>query len=237
MIIAGLQKLTLVDYPGKLACTVFLAGCNFRCPWCYNPELVLPEKIKKNSQITKKDFFNFLKFRKNLLDGVVICGGEPTLNKDLPIFCKNIKKMGYLVKLDTNGSNPEMIKNLIDEKLIDYIAMDVKAPKKEYAQATGLKISGLKNLLKNIEKSIEILKQADIDYEFRTTMIPKLLSKKDIVEIAQWIGPARKYCLQNFQKEKDTVNPEFKGVNPCLKEYLSDIQKIISPYFEICEVR
>jgi len=232
MIIAGLQKLTLVDYPEKLACTVFLAGCNFRCPWCYNPELVLPEKIKNNSQITKKDFFDFLKFRMNLLDGVVICGGEPTLNKDLPIFCKKIKEMGYLIKLDTNGSNPEMIKNLIDEKLIDYIAMDVKAPKEKYKEATGAK-----NDIKQIQKSIDILKKRGVNYEFRTTMIPKLLSKRDIVEIAQWIGPAKKYCLQNFQKERDTVNPGFKGINPCLKEYLSDIQNIISPYFEICEVR
>jgi len=232
MIIAGLQELTLVDYPEKLACTIFLAGCNFRCPWCYNPELVLPEKIKDNSQITKKDFFDFLKFRINLLDGVVICGGEPTLNKDLPIFCKKIKKMGYAIKLDTNGSNPEMISNLVDEKLIDYIAMDVKAPREKYKEATGAKID-----IKQIQKSIDILKKGGVDYEFRTTMIPKLLSKKDIVEIVQWIGPARKYCLQNFQKERDTVNPEFKGISPCLKEYLSDIQNIISPYFEICEVR
>ena len=237
MIIAGLQKLTLVDYPEKLACTIFLAGCNYRCPWCYNPELVLPERIENNSKITKRDFFDFLKFRKNLLDGVVICGGEPTLNNDLPIFCKNIKKMGYLVKLDTNGSNPEMIKNLIDEKLIDYIAMDIKAPKGKYVQATGLKSSYLEKLLKNIEKSINILKQEDIDYEFRTTMIPKLLGKKDIIEIVRWIGPAKKYCLQNFQGERDTVNPKFKGINPCLKEYLSDIQNIISPFFDICEVR
>ena len=232
MILAGLQKLTLVDYPEKLACTVFLAGCNFRCPWCYNPELVLPEKIKDNSQITKKDFFNFLKYRINLLDGVVICGGEPTLNKDLPIFCKKIKKMGYLIKLDTNGSNPEIISNLIDEKLIDYIAMDIKAPKEKYKEATGAKID-----IKQIQKSIDILKKGGVNYEFRTTMIPKLLSKKDIVKIVRWIGPAKKYCLQNFQEERDTVNPEFKGINPCLREYLSDIQKIISPYFEICEVR
>ena len=232
MILAGLQKLTLVDYPEKLACTVFLAGCNFRCPWCYNPELVLPEKIKDNSQITKKDFFNFLKYRINLLDGVVICGGEPTLNKDLPIFCKKIKKMGYAIKLDTNGSNPEIISNLIDEKLIDYIAMDIKAPKEKYKEATGAKID-----IKQIQKSIDILKKGGVNYEFRTTMIPKLLGKEDVIEIARWIGPAKKYCLQNFQKERDTVNPKFKGINPCLKEYLLDIQKIISPFFEICEVR
>jgi pyruvate formate lyase activating enzyme len=232
MIIAGLQKLTLVDYPGKLACTVFLAGCNFRCPWCYNPELVLPEKIEKGFKMTKKDFFDFLKFRTNLLDGVVVCGGEPTLNKDLPIFCKRIKKMGYLIKLDTNGSNPEMIKVLINEKLIDYVAMDIKAPKQKYKEATGSKID-----IKQIQKSIDILKKGKVNYEFRTTMIPKLLGKEDIIEIVRWIGPAKKYFLQSFQGERDTINSDFKGVNPCLKEYLFDIKKVISPFFEICDVR
>ena len=237
MIIAGLQKLTLIDYPEKLACTVFLAGCNFRCPWCYNPELVLPKKIENGPKITKKDFFDFLKFRTNLLDGIVVCGGEPTLSKDLPAFCKKIKEMGYLIKLDTNGSNPEMIKNLIDEKLINYIAMDVKAPKEKYAQAINLEKFFAKDLLENIKKSIDILKQGDIDYEFRTTMIPKLLGKEDIIEIVRWIGPAKKYCLQNFHAERNTVDPKLKGTNSCLKEYLFDIQKIISPFFEICEVR
>ncbi len=232
MIIAGLQKLTLVDYPGKLACTVFLAGCNFRCPWCYNPELVLPEKIEKGFKMTKKDFFDFLKFRTNLLDGVVICGGEPTLNKDLPVFCKRIKKMGYLIKLDSNGSNPEMIKDLINEKLIDYVAMDIKAPKQKYKEATGSKID-----IKQIQKSIDILKEGKVNYEFRTTMIPKLLGKEDIIEIVRWIGPAKKYFLQSFQGERDTINSDFKDINPCLKEYLFDIKKVISPFFEICDVR
>ena len=232
MIIAGLQKLTLVDYPEKLACTVFLAGCNFRCPWCYNPELVLPEKIKKGFKMTKKDFFDFLKFRTNLLDGVVICGGEPTLNKDLPVFCKRIKKMGYLIKLDSNGSNPEMIKDLINEKLIDYVAMDIKAPKQKYKEATGSKID-----IKQIQKSIDILKEGKVNYEFRTTMIPKLLGKEDIIEIVRWIGPAKKYFLQSFQGERDTINSDFKDINPCLKEYLFDIKKVISPFFEICDVR
>ncbi|MDP2930763.1 MAG: anaerobic ribonucleoside-triphosphate reductase activating protein [bacterium] len=128
MIIAGLQKTTLIDYPAKIACTVFLAGCNFRCPWCYSSELVLPEKIKKQSQISARDFFKFLKGKKGLLDGIVLCGGEPSLNKDLPVFIKKIKKMGFLVKLDTNGSNPEMLKRLIKQKLVDYVAMDIKAP-------------------------------------------------------------------------------------------------------------
>ena len=119
MQIGGLEKLTLIDYPGKIACTVFLIGCNFRCPFCYSSELVLPEKIKKQPIISEKEFFAFLKQRKSLLEGVVICGGEPTIHKDLPVFIKKIKKLGFLVKLDTNGSNPEMLKMLISKRLVD----------------------------------------------------------------------------------------------------------------------
>jgi pyruvate formate lyase activating enzyme len=122
MKIAGLQKLTLIDYPQTLACTVFLVGCNFRCPFCYNSELVLPEKINKNSQISEKEFFNFLKERKGYLEGVCIGGGEPTTLTDLPEFAKRIKKLGYKVKIDTNGSNPQMLENLIEKNLVDYIA-------------------------------------------------------------------------------------------------------------------
>ena len=127
MIIAGLQKTTLIDYPGKIACVVFLAGCNFRCPWCYSSELVLPLKIVKQPRISEKEFFDFLRQRQGLLEGVVICGGEPTINKELPQFIEKIKNLGYSVKLDTNGSNPEMLKDLVNAKLIDYVAMDIKA--------------------------------------------------------------------------------------------------------------
>ncbi|MBU3934821.1 anaerobic ribonucleoside-triphosphate reductase activating protein, partial [Patescibacteria group bacterium] len=123
MKIGGLQRTTLIDYPGKIAATVFLSGCNFFCPWCYSPELVLPEKIKKQPKVSEKEFFAFLKERQGLLGGVVICGGEPTMQKGLPDFIKKIKKLGFSVKLDTNGSNPRMLKDLIDKKLIDYVAM------------------------------------------------------------------------------------------------------------------
>lgn len=138
MEIGGLQKLTLIDFPGKLACTVFLIGCPFRCPFCYNLELVLPELIEKQPRISQKEFFNFLKEKKGLLDGVCITGGEPTANSDLPDFCQKIKEMGFLVKLDTDGYDPEMMKKLIDEKLIDYLALDVKAPKEKYGKLIGI---------------------------------------------------------------------------------------------------
>ena len=237
MKIGGLQKLTLIDYPGKIACTVFLAGCNYQCPWCHNPELVLSEEIEKSPRIPEKDFFNFLKLRKNLLEAVVVCGGEPCINKDLPEFCQKIKKLGYLVKLDTNGSNPKILKDLIDKKLVDYVAMDVKAPKEKYMEAIGLKKNFSNHLLKNVKESIDILKEGKIDYEFKTTMIPGLLGKEDIVKIVKWIGPAKRYYLQNFKPGGNTINPDFKNMKPCLDEYLLDIQKAVAPFFEICQIR
>ena len=229
MNIGGLQKLTLIDYPGRVACTVFLIGCNFRCGYCYNPELVLPEQIKNQSIISEKEFFIFLKKRKGLLEGVVICGGEPTtqanevsaasqgntkcstsIHKGLIDFIKKIKKLGYLVKLDTNGSNPEMLKRLINEKLIDYVAMDIKAPlsQEKYEKVTGVKID-----INKVKKSIELIKNSGLDYEFRTTVIPTIHTKEDIVQITKEISPAKKYFLQNFRPEK-TIDQKFEKIKP-----------------------
>jgi len=231
MIIAGLQKITLIDYPKKIAATVFLAGCNFRCPWCYSAELVLPEKIKKQPKLSEREFFDFLEERKGMLEGIVLCGGEPTINKDLPGFAAKIKKFGYSIKLDTNGSNPKMLRKLIDDKLINYVAMDVKLPKEKYPEIFRGEIK-----IQDIEKSIEILKENEIDYEFRTTVIPTVLDKQEIFKIAKWISPAKKYYLQNFRAEK-TINPKFEKVKPYPEEYLLEIQKEISPLFEICQTR
>jgi len=231
MKIGGLQKLTLIDFPGKLAATVFLIGCNFRCPWCYSKELVLPEEIKKQPQISEKDFFAFLKERKGLLEGVVICGGEPTVQRDLSSFIKKIKKMGYVVKLDTNGSNPKMLKNLINKKLIDYVAMDIKLPKEKYPEIFKRKVK-----IKDIEESVKILKDGKINYEFRTTVIPTVLKKEDVIKIAKWIKDAPKYYLQEFRPEK-TIDPKFEKVKPYPEKYLLEIQKAISPFFETCQIR
>ena len=246
MIIGGLQKLTLIDYPGKLACTVFCAGCNYRCGFCYNPELVLPDKIMSQPKISEKEFFDFLAKRKNLLDGVCISGGEPSVNQDLPDFCEKIKNMGYFIKLDTNGSHPEMLKNLIGQKLVDYIALDIKAPPKKYIQIIGMQnqmILGkdqsdfwLNKIVENIEKSIELLKQEQINSEFRTTIVPALLTKKDILKIAKWISPAEKYFLQQFRPEK-TIDPELAKIKPYSQKYLLEIQKSVAPFFQTCEIR
>ncbi len=236
MQIGGLQKLTLIDFPGRLAATVFLTGCDFRCPFCYSAELVLPQKIKSQPKLSQKEFFDFLKDRKGLLEGVVICGGEPTINRNLAQFIKKIKDLGYLVKLDTNGSNPVMLKTLIDKKLIDYVAMDVKAPKEKYKEVVGLLGCWTDKILRNIEKSINILKESKIDFEFRTTVIPNLLKKEDILKIAHWIKPAPKYFLQNFRPEK-TIDPKFEKIKPYPQEYLLEIQKAISPFFDVCQIR
>ncbi|PIV41894.1 MAG: anaerobic ribonucleoside-triphosphate reductase activating protein [Candidatus Nealsonbacteria bacterium CG_4_10_14_0_2_um_filter_40_15] len=224
MEIGGLEKSTLIDYPAKVACTVFLVGCNFRCPFCYSSELVLPEKIKSQPRISEKEFFDFLKKRKGLLEGVVICGGEPTQNKDLPDFIKKIKKLGYRVKLDTNGSSPEILAKLIGEKLIDYVAMDIKAPKERYYKATGVKVD-----IKKIQKSIDILKRGKVDYELRSTILPKLHTKEDIVNMAKWIRNAKVYYLQQFRPEK-TIDPEYEQYKPFSQEELKSIQKECSKY-------
>lgn len=234
MIIGGLQKITLIDFPGKVACTVFLSGCNFRCPWCYSRELVLPQNIEVQPKISEKQFFDFLKTRQGLLSGIVICGGEPTTHQDLPPFIKKIKKMNFSVKLDTNGSNPRALESLLKDHLLDYVAMDIKASSAQfskYDQATGIKAD-----LQKIKESINLIKNSNIDYEFRTTMVPHIHTKEDIIEIAKWLTPAKKYCLQNFLPER-TIDPEFEKQKPFLNQDLLDIQKIIAPLFEACEIR
>lgn len=231
MKIGGLQKTTLIDFPGRIAATVFLVGCNFSCPWCYSSEIVLPEKIKDHPLISEKEFFKFLKERKGLLEGVVVCGGEPTVYKDLPSFIRKIKKMGYFVKLDTNGSNPKMLEGLIKKNLIDYVAMDVKLPKGRYKEVFGGKTGA-----EDIERSIKILNGSKIDFEFRTTIVPTIHQKEDILEIVRWISPAKKYFLQNFRAEK-TIDPAFIEIKPYSQEWLLEVQKIIAPFFEICQIR
>jgi len=256
MRIGGLQKLTLIDYPRRVACTVFLIGCNFQCPWCYNPELVLPDPPKfskrklERVKISEKIFFQFLKQRKKLLEGVVVCGGEPTIHKNLPEFIKKIKKFGYLVKLDTNGSNPEILEKLIDNKLIDYVAMDIKAPigaetqnakrktqnnnlklKTKYEQAMGVRIN-----LKDIKKSIEIIKNSGVDYEFRTTVVPGIHTKEDIIQIAKEISFAKKYFLQNFWPDK-TIDLKFEKIKPYSDEWLLEVQKSTVKFCKNCQIR
>lgn len=180
MNIAGLQKLTLLDYPDRVACTVFLQGCNFRCPFCHNSDL-LPGTGP--ACMEEEDFFTFLNSRKGLLDGVCITGGEPTLQKDLPEFIKRIKELGFAVKLDTNGSCPEILKALIQAGLVDYVAMDIKNSPEKYAETAGM--AG--KLLNAVEESIGILLTEKVDYEFRTTVVAEFHDEASVTDMGQWL--------------------------------------------------
>lgn len=201
MMIGGLHKTSLIDYPGKICAIVFTQGCNFRCPYCHNPELVEPELFQ--NPIEAEEILFFLKTRIKKLDAVEITGGEPTLQKDLMKFITAIKNMGFLVKLDTNGSNPKIIKKLLNENLIDYIAMDIKAPLKKYTAVTGIKVN-----INKIKESIYLIKNSEINYEFRTTIVKPLLTKEDLIEISKLIKGADLYVLQKFISSK-TLDPDF----------------------------
>ncbi|MBP8017018.1 anaerobic ribonucleoside-triphosphate reductase activating protein, partial [Candidatus Gracilibacteria bacterium] len=205
MQIAGIKKTSLLDYPGKIATIIFTLGCNFRCHYCHNPDFVLPEKIKliKDDLITEKAFFNFLEKRVGFIDGVVITGGEPTLQKDLYEFIKKIKKMGFLIKLDSNGRDPKILKRLIKNKLVDYIAMDIKNPIKKYKKIVNINLN-----LPAYEESIKIILNSDIDHEFRTTVVSGHHTKKDIENIGKLISGAKAYYIQNYES-KINLNPKF----------------------------
>jgi len=236
MKICALQKTTLIDYPGHVACTVFLAGCNFRCPWCYSKELVLPELIAKQAEISQEELLEFLKEKQGYLQGVVLCGGEPTVNSGLPEFIKKIKDLGFLVKLDTNGSNPKMLKELIDQNLLDYVAMDIKLPKDRYSLVFGDKLS-----VDDIEQSIKILKNSNIDFEFRTTCAPGVHVPDDLAQMAKWIGneitgKAPKYFLQNFRPERN-IDPKFETERPFPPEFFNVALEKIKPFAVVCRLR
>jgi len=234
MIIAGLQKSTLIDYPDKIACIVFLAGCNFRCPWCYSAELVLPLKIATQPRFLEKDILDFLRTRQGLLDGVVICGGEPTINKDLLLFLEKIKELGFATKLDTNGTNPKMLKELVERRLIDYVAMDIKSSL-ENPIYKNIFTENLK--MEDVKESVEFLKNGRLDFEFRTTCVPGIHKKEEFLDIAKWIGGKNvKYYLQSFVGQK-TIDPTFENVRPFEDKFLQEIAKEISPHFKACQLR
>lgn len=240
MIIGGLEKLTLLDYPDHLAAIIFTQGCNFRCHFCYNPMLVLPrkggdeKKIKEKgfSPLSNKNLFLFLTERFGRLEGVVITGGEPTLHPDLPSFIKRIKTIGYLVKLDTNGTNPKMLAGLIKDKLIDYIAMDLKAPLAKYAAVVGAPVD-----CKNIAKSVNIIRRSGLPYEFRTTVVPGLLGKDDFEAMGKIIKGAQKWYLQNFKSDTGLVDDNFERQPGYPAKEMAEFAAIGKKYVDFCEVR
>ena len=208
MIIGGLERLSLLDYPGKLAAIVFTAGCNFRCRYCYNPMFVLPQRVADSAQsegrpaVTVDDLLAFLRQRRSKLEAVVVTGGEPTLQPDLPEYLARVKALGYLIKLDTNGTNPEMLERLLAERLVDYWAMDVKAPWAKYKRVTQVAWPWQK-----LAESVKIIKDSSRPYEFRTTVVPRLLSGDDILAIAEQLKPVKRWYLQNFMANPDLVDP------------------------------
>jgi len=210
MKILGIQKQSLIEYPDKISTVIFLGGCNLRCSFCYVPHLVLPEEIEKQKEISQKEIFSFLKERRNFLEAVAVSGGEPTLNRDLPDFIEKIKELGYLVELETNGTNSEMLKYLIDKKLVDYVAMDIKQRLddfKEYKEITGGVLT--EEMFENIKESLKTLLSGKIDYQLRTTIMKEFYKKEDILEICKEIQGAKIYYLQNYQKNNTISGKNF----------------------------
>jgi pyruvate formate lyase activating enzyme len=228
MKIGGLQKTSLLDYPGILSAIIWTAGCNFRCPFCYNKQLVLG----KTEMISEETILSFLEKRRDVLEGLSISGGEPLLQEDIVDFTEKVKKLNYLIKIDTNGAFPEKLKELIDKKLVDYVSMDVKAPKEKYDQLVGVKTD-----LSKIEQSIDLIKNEAPDYEFKTTIVPGMLDKKDIVEIAKWLEGSKQFYLQQFKSDSPLVSSKLNDVAPYSKEKLSEMLHEIKPFFKNCSLR
>lgn len=226
MHIVGLQKLTLLDYPGKVACTVFLSGCNLRCPYCHNAELISGKYT--GEKISQSAFEAFLDSRAGKTDGVCISGGEPTLCAKLPDFIKTIRKKGFSVKLDTNGTNPDMLRKLMEEKLIDYAAMDIKNSRTRYDETCGAKV------LPQAEQSVRLLMNGNIDYEFRTTVCKPLHTLNDMKDIGLWLKGAKRYFIQQFAVSDNVPD---KRLTPFSEEEMTQLKNAVLPYIPNTHIR
>ncbi|MGB3345922.1 MAG: anaerobic ribonucleoside-triphosphate reductase activating protein [Candidatus Humimicrobiia bacterium] len=250
MIIGGLQKFSLIDYPHKISAIIFTIGCNFRCPFCHNPELVNPKLYLK--KISENNVFEFLESRREKLDAVVITGGEPTLHKDLHQFISKLKSMGFLIKLDTNGTSPRILNKLINDNLLDYLAMDIKGSLDKYEEIVGTKVN-----LEKINESIKIIlnlnkcnktkdvlnKEIDyksidtkINYEFRTTVLPKFHNEDEIHKIGKLVNGAKLFILQKFYPSK-TLNLKFLKENQFSDDQMLKFKKILENYVQKCLIR
>lgn len=245
MKIGGLEKMTLIDFPGEIAAIVFTQGCNFRCQFCYNPMLVWPilqdselkypsidGKSGDHSSIDESGLFAYLESRKGKLDGVVITGGEPTLHPDLPEFIEKIREMGFKIKLDSNGTNPEMLKKIFSRKLVDYVAMDIKAPIDRYQEIVNVKVNK-----EDIKESIDIIINSGVPYEFRTTLVPGLASVEDVEKMGELISGANKWYLQAFKSDVDLMNKDLQGGRAFSPTEISAMQVIGQKYVQECIVR
>ena len=218
MTIAGLQKTTLLDYPGKVACTVFLRGCNFRCPFCQNGEILEGGE----GDVTQEELLSFLQKRKGILDGVCVSGGEPLLQTDTPALLRAIKSLGYSVKLDTNGAFPDRLKALCAEKLVDFVAMDIKNSPQNYEKTAGVKVN-----MDAIAESAAFLLTGSVAYEFRTTVVKELHKGEDFVRIGQWLRGAKRYFLQTFRDSDSVLR---RNLNPCSDAQMQAFKELVRPF-------
>ena len=229
MLISGLQKLTLLDYPGRVACTVFTAGCNFRCPFCHNAPLVLPERISED--VTEDEVLRFLKKRVGVLDGVAVTGGEPLLHKNIDGFLAKVRELGYKIKLDTNGAFPEHLMSLVRDGLVDRVAMDIKNSPEQYAETVG--VPGLD--LSGVEKSKNFLLEGHIDYEFRTTVVKGLHTAESLTGAAKWIAGAKEYYLQQVKDSGDVI--DIRGLAAFDEKEMHELAEHVSVYVPSVQVR
>ena len=227
MVICGIQKLTLLDYPGKVACTIFTGGCNFRCPFCHNADLVTE---KPEEAVTGEEIFRFLKKRQGLLDGVCISGGEPLLWPDLEDFIREVRSLGYSVKLDTNGSMPDKLESLAEKGLLDYVAMDLKNSPERYGRTIGAEAYDVGN----IDRSIRFLMSGEIPYEFRTTVVREFHQKADFEEMGRWIKGADQYFLQQFMDSGHVIAP---GLHAYDEKILFQALEIVKKYVKTARIR
>ena len=228
MKIAGIQKLSLIDFPGHISAVIFTYGCNFKCGYCQNPDLV---KQDPGFVSQEEEVFNYLALRKNVIEGVVISGGEPTIYKDLPELIKRIKDQGFKVKLDTNGADPEGLKEILDSNLLDYVAMDIKTSFGRYDEVTCIK-----GAVKLAQKSIKHIMSSKVPYEFRTTCVPGVIDEEDVKAIGVSVKGAKKYCLQQFRPEV-TLDERFEKLKPFGKETLEKFKTILEKSVQEVELR
>ena len=229
MFISGLQKLTLLDYPGRVACTVFTGGCNFRCPFCHNAPLVLPERLAQDTD--EERVLAFLRKRTGILDGVAVTGGEPLLHPQLPEFLQKIKDLGFSVKLDTNGSFPERLEDVVKAGLADRVAMDIKNAPAMYAHTIGLDHFDIEP----VERSMHFLMDCGIDYEFRTTVVKGIHTEESLIEAAKWISGAKEYYLQQFKDSGDVIAIE--GLSAFDEKEMHTLADAVAPYVPSVRVR
>lgn len=222
---------SLIDWEGKIVSTLYVPSCNFRCPFCYNCDLVLHPDYFSN--VSQKEIDSYLLERKDFIDGICMSGGEPTLYLDLPAYFKEFKDNGFLIKLDTNGTNPKLLEKLLNLNLVDYIAMDIKSSLDfdNYSKAAGIKDE---KILKEVQDSIELIMNSKIDYEFRTTVVPLLHSEETILKIASYITRAKKYVLQNFSPLEKTLEPSFQKIKPYSDEKIKELSEKAKKYVPNC---